>query len=147
MVRLSRRNTLKGVYRAAGESPYGARMLTTTSRAQRAPRSGATRARRIVVLAATACVAASLALAAPSAGAATPPLPRDTHCPAGFKLLPFAAFDPIYLSFLEGQDLNGNGLICSHQFADPAAAALLPKFPMLPPGSPLYLVADDSIAS
>ena len=121
--------------------------MTTTSSAQRAPKSGAAKARRIVALAATACVAASLPLAAPSAAAATPPKPPDTHCPAGFKLLPFTAFDPVYLSFLQGQDLNDNGLICSHQFSDPAAAALLPKFPMLPPGSPLYLVRDDSIVS
>ena len=59
--------------------------------------------------------------------------------------MPIASFPSVYDDFLHGQDLNGNQLICSHQFVDAAAAALLPKFPILPVGSALYLVRDDSI--
>lgn len=133
-------------YTAALTSRPTVRCMITTSSAHRAAtKSGAGKARRTVVAAATVCFAVSPLLAAPSAAADTPPLPADTHCAAGFALLPIASFPSIYDDFLHGQDLNDNQLVCSRHNVDAAAAALLPKFPMLPPGSPLFLVSDDSI--
>lgn len=116
---------------------------TTTTPITSTPRR-AGRPRRLATAAVATSAIAAL-VATPSAAADTPPLPADTHCPAGYKLLTIASFPSVYDDFLHAQDLNGNQLVCSHQFVDAAAAALLPKFPVLPPGSALYLVTDDSI--
>jgi hypothetical protein len=117
-------------------------MATTTTVAQTLLRTGRrSRSRRIAI---STCAAAAGAMLLPitSAVADTPPLPIQTHCPAAMTLT--AVNDFVYEDFAAARDLNGNGYVCVKQDATAAANALDPRFG-LPPGSPLYLVGDDSI--
>jgi hypothetical protein len=119
--------------------------MTTIPSTQTPPTQSRTRnARRVTVAVVTACAAAGPLLLSTSAAAGTPPLPRDTHCPAAYTLLAIAQFDPFYQDPLRTTiDLNGNGLVCALRLPDPVATAL----DITPPGLPVYLFADDSFSN
>jgi hypothetical protein len=74
------------------------------------------------------------------------PLPPDTHCPAGFALPADSQFDSVYQDWLHTVvDVNENGYVCARKQPEAVSTAQDTKLG-LPPGFPVYLAGDDTIA-